>query len=238
MNPGSVKNIHYKHPLLLSVFLKDILHVFLHLILCSVHKLYDEVALVQQKVMLDGAGKMQESHTFKLLMHSRCHSLVVVSFIIIRHRGQDKMVDVLHVTWFSNMTTVLVFSQIPLKFVSKILGATSSYFGSCTHSNYAILTHWGRVSKLTIIGSDNGLSPGRRQANIWTNDRILLIGTSGTNFSEIFNEIHTLSLKKIGLKMSAKCCSSLLGPNVLITNRSLAMSALSSSSSPSSSWLA
>ena len=43
------------------------------------------------------------------------------------------------------------------------------------------LTHWGRVthicvSKLTIIGSDNGLSPGRRQAIIWTNAGILLIG--------------------------------------------------------------
>ena len=31
--------------------------------------------------------------------------------------------------------------------------------------------------KLTIIGSDNGLSPGRRQAIIWTNAGILLIGT-------------------------------------------------------------
>ena len=35
-------------------------------------------------------------------------------------------------------------------------------------------THWGWVtniciSKLTITGSDNGLSPGRRQAIIWTN---------------------------------------------------------------------
>ena len=37
----------------------------------------------------------------------------------------------------------------------------------------------------TIIGSDNGLSPGRHQAIIWTNDGILLIGTLGTNFSEI-----------------------------------------------------
>ena len=42
------------------------------------------------------------------------------------------------------------------------------------------LTHWGRVthicvSKLSITGSDNGLSPGRRQAIIWTNAGILLI---------------------------------------------------------------
>ena len=32
------------------------------------------------------------------------------------------------------------------------------------------------VSNLAIIGSDNGLSPGRRQAIIWTNAGILLIG--------------------------------------------------------------
>ena len=45
------------------------------------------------------------------------------------------------------------------------------------------------VNKLTIIGSDNGLSPGRRQAIIWTNDGILLIGPLGPNFSEILIEI-------------------------------------------------
>ena len=32
------------------------------------------------------------------------------------------------------------------------------------------------ISKLTIIGSDNGLAPDRHQAIIWTNDGILLIG--------------------------------------------------------------
>ena len=45
------------------------------------------------------------------------------------------------------------------------------------------------VNKLTTIGSDNGLSPDRRQAIIWTNAGILLIGLLGTNFSEIFIEI-------------------------------------------------
>ena len=83
------------------------------------------------------------------------------------------------------------------------------------------LTHWGRVThicvgKLTIIGSDNGLSPERRQAIIWTNAGILLIGPLGRNFSEILIEIQTFSLKKIRLKMSsAKCCSFRLGLNVL-----------------------
>ena len=41
------------------------------------------------------------------------------------------------------------------------------------------------VGKLTTIGSDNGLSPGRRQAIIWSNAGIMLIGPLGTNFSEI-----------------------------------------------------
>ena len=83
------------------------------------------------------------------------------------------------------------------------------------------LTHWGRVTHicvgdLTIIGSDNGLSPERHQAVIWTNAGILLIGPLGTNFSELLIEIQTFSLKKIRLKMSsAKCCSFRLGLNEL-----------------------
>ena len=70
------------------------------------------------------------------------------------------------------------------------------------------LTHWGGVThicvgNLTIIGPDNGLSPGRRQAIIWTNAGILLIGPWGTNFSEILIGIHTFSFKKIHLKLSS-----------------------------------
>ena len=61
-----------------------------------------------------------------------------------------------------------------------------------------VSTHWGRVThicvgKLTIIGSDNGLSSQRRQAIIWTNAGIMLIGPLGTNFSEILIEIQTFS---------------------------------------------
>ena len=88
---------------------------------------------------------------------------------------------------------------------------------------YAVqcLTHWGRVThicvgKLTAIGSDNGLSPGRRQAIICTNDGILLIRTLGTNFNEILSEIHSFSFKKTHLKMSsAKWRLSRLGLNEL-----------------------
>ena len=65
------------------------------------------------------------------------------------------------------------------------------------------MTHtW--VGNLTIIGSDNGLSPGRRQAIIWTSAIILLIGLLRTNFSDILIEIQTYSFKKIHLEMSGK----------------------------------
>ena len=85
----------------------------------------------------------------------------------------------------------------------------------------AILTHWGRVthicvSKLTIIGSDNGLSPDRRQAIIWTSAEILIIGPLGTNFSEILIAILTFSFKKMRLKVSSvKRRPFCLGLNVL-----------------------
>ena len=72
------------------------------------------------------------------------------------------------------------------------------------------------VSKLTIISLDNGLSPGRRQAIIWTNAWILSIGLFGTNFGEILNENQTISLKYMHLKMSSvKSRPFCLGFNVL-----------------------
>ena len=78
--------------------------------------------------------------------------------------------------------------------------------------------YWGRVthicvSKLTIIGSDNGLSPSRRQAIIVTNAGILLIGPLTTSSSEMLFEIHMSSFKKKHLKMlSGKMAAILLRP--------------------------
>ena len=68
------------------------------------------------------------------------------------------------------------------------------------------------VSKLTNIGSENVVSPGRHQAIIWTNAGILLIEPLGTNFNEMLIEIHAFSFTKIHLKMSSGkwlpfCCS-------------------------------
>ena len=101
-----------------------------------------------------------------------------------------------------------------------------SITSTCTHTAWYgcnnCLPHWRRmtqicVSKLTIIGSDNGLSPRRHQAIIWTNAGILLIGPLGTNFSEILIELNTFQFKKMHLQMpSGKWRPFCLGLNVLI----------------------
>ena len=88
--------------------------------------------------------------------------------------------------------------------------------------NELTLTHWGWVThicvgRLTIIDSDNGLSPGRHQAIIWTS-----AGPIGTNSSEIVIGIQTFSFKKMHLKVSsAKWRPFCLGLNVLM--RSIVM---------------
>ena len=88
------------------------------------------------------------------------------------------------------------------------------------------LTHWGWVThicvgNLTIIGPDNGLSPVPRQAIIWTNAWILLIGPWGTNFCEILIGIQAFSFKKMHLKRSsAKWHPFCLGLNVLMLSDS------------------
>ena len=88
-------------------------------------------------------------------------------------------------------------------FMEMYLKMSSTKCSFCFSLN--VLTHWGQVmhiciSKLAIIGSDNGLAPNRCQAIIWTNPGILLIGPLGTNFSEILIKIHRFSFKKIHLK--------------------------------------
>ena len=68
------------------------------------------------------------------------------------------------------------------------------------------------IFQLAIIGSDNGLSPGRRQAIIWTIAGILLIGPLGTNFSEILIGIQENAFENVVCKMASIC----LGLNELM----------------------
>ena len=69
------------------------------------------------------------------------------------------------------------------------------------------------VGNLSIIGSNIGLSHGRRQAIVLTKAGILLIRT---NFSEILIGIQIFSSKKMHLEMSSvKWRSLCLDPSVL-----------------------
>ena len=111
---------------------------------------------------------------------------------------------------------VILFTRMaPVFFLSM-----SSYVGEC------LLHHGGRVnyiwvSKFSIIGSDNGLSPGRLQAIIWTSDGGLLIRQLGRHLTEILIEMNIFSLKKLQLKKSSGYCWPFsLGLNVLTGNGS------------------
>ena len=116
------------------------------------------------------------------------------------------------------MTQFVVTANLP--YIVYITFVTNETTGP-TGRTMGALTHWGRVThicvgKMTIIGSDNGLSPERRQAIILTNAGILLIGPLGTDFSEILIAIETFSFKKMHLKISsAKWRPFCLGLNVL-----------------------
>ena len=105
--------------------------------------------------------------------------------------------------------------------------ATKLYMYTYTYRSMPVLwtlkplTHWSGVTYIcdgdrTIIGSDNGLSPGRRQAIICTNAGKVLIGPLGTNFIEILIESLTFSFRKCvwkcllwngGHVVSASMCS-------------------------------
>ena len=112
--------------------------------------------------------------------------------------------------------TVLISSQHWTSWRLRVVRHQAITWASC---NQALCWHmaslgdsgliqWGRVthtcvSKLTSIVSDNGLSPRRRQAIIWTNARILLIGPLGTNSSEIIIGNWLFWFKNMRLKMSS-----------------------------------
>ena len=78
-------------------------------------------------------------------------------------------------------------------------------------------THWDRVTQiyvgnLTIIGSNDGLCPGRHQAIIWTNAGMLFIGPLETNFSEILIKSPTSLFKKMHFKLSSANVGAILSP--------------------------
>ena len=173
-----------------------------------------------------------------MIFPSKYHNSL--SFNNIAQRVQNKMANILQMA-FSNIFLQRKFLYFDYKSSQKILLGVQLVQMSVWHlfntKPFYLdgLTHWGRVthicvSKSTINGSDNGLSPGQRRAIIWTSAGILLIGSLRTNFREILIGIETFSFKKMPLKMlSVKWRPFCLGLNVLMqdcVNSSL--SALSS----------
>ena len=116
----------------------------------------------------------------------------------------------------SEISRLFTAHTLPQRLCNYNEQAQMNSFSNCPGK---LLTHWGRVlhisgCKLIIIGSDNGLSPGRHQATIWTNVGILLIWPLGI---KIQWNINTFPFKKTNLNMSSvKCQLFCLGLNVLI----------------------
>ena len=80
--------------------------------------------------------------------------------------------------------------------------------------NAACLNHWGWVIyasvKHTIIASDNGLSPIRHQAIIWSNAAVLSNRPLETYFSEILFKFQKFSFMEMHMKMSSAKWASIL----------------------------
>ena len=57
------------------------------------------------------------------------------------------------------------------------------------------------VGNFTIIESKNGLSPGSRQAFIWSSVGILLIGSIGVKFCEILIETLNITIQNNALNV-------------------------------------
>ena len=119
-------------------------------------------------------------------------------YILDTHSERLYLTGILHVHCFQTfcITRIMSWGNVPTK---RLLRRVTGGFP---------LTHWGRVThicigKLTIIGSENGLSPSRRKAIVWTNAGLLSIGILRTYFSEISIKVQQFSLKKMHLKVSS-----------------------------------
>ena len=104
-------------------------------------------------------------------------------------------------TFLTGRTGLVIFKFPVLQWIPVVSGASdlSSNFRTFTDKLLNTSTHWGLVthicvSRLPIINSDNGLSPGRRHAIFWTNAGILLIeplGTISVNYQSKFIPFHS-----------------------------------------------
>ena len=151
------------------------------------------------------------------------NTFIYLFFIFSQHFTEAEMIHIVEMMRFIQTKSLKLNG-------TRYVGAKWHFFGAKWNIDtrgkmvYFIKTHWGRMthicaSKRTTTGSDNDLSPGRRQAIIWTNSRLLLIGPLGTNFRETLITIQTFSFKKMHSKMSsAKWRTFCLGLNTCASN--------------------
>ena len=154
---------------------------------------YDIRGQYPVKIGIRNAGPMCWS-TFGRWERSPTHSLLAISptqWRVCWSLGQYEKRrqfhgHVLYVRFFGNETSVNLMGQQHVFILFFFF-----FFNKCSllSMRFIALTDWGRethicVGNLTIISTDVGLSPGRRQAIIWTNTGLLLIGPLWTYFSE------------------------------------------------------
>ena len=95
--------------------------------------------------------------------------------------------------------------QLPISRNHRNVKATHRWplWRESTHHRCISVTYWCRVtyicvSKIIIVGSDNGLSPAWHHAIIWNNAKILLLVPLEINFNEIVVDIDIFhSIKSI-----------------------------------------
>ena len=95
-------------------------------------------------------------------------------------------------TWMSNYIWLFCVNFITYLSTNRDAGSIKTYWGRLVHIC---------VSDLTIIGSDNGLSPGRRHVINRTNTIILLIEPFGIHFSDI--KIYENAFENVICKMAS-----------------------------------
>ena len=101
--------------------------------------------------------------------------------------------DRFHFRWFIRKHQTLLVLCIKEGYYCNFVKSFNSQRPSDAYMRQWNYHHWSRI----------GLSSGRRQAIIWTNAGILLIGPLGIDFSENLIEINIVSFNKMHLKMSS-----------------------------------
>ena len=125
----------------------------------------------------------------KLVMNNIISKLVMNNII-----SKVVMNNIISKVVMNNIISIIVASTLSTAYVCDLSKYQTKGMSSWMLPTYKIyislLIHWGWVThvfvgNLTTIGSDNGLLPYRRQAIIWTNVEILLIGPKGKEHNSV-----------------------------------------------------